>query len=114
MLSYETKWMSRDQIVTSTYKAALRLNRIKANCGIISRKTAEKQERLIRIAQQQVDEIEAIIRIDSTEKRTAQLEAFRNNREYLSAATLCKKDDLNWPSRKLHFNPLPILRALFK
>ncbi len=49
-LNYETKWMTRDQIMDTTYEAILRLTRLKAKYGFISEKMAEKQERRIKTA----------------------------------------------------------------
>lgn len=43
-LNYETKWMDRNQIIDTTYEAVLRLTRIKAKYGLISKKMAETQE----------------------------------------------------------------------
>ncbi|UCG54630.1 MAG: TIGR04190 family B12-binding domain/radical SAM domain protein [Dehalococcoidia bacterium] len=42
-LNYETEWMNRHQIMDTTYEAILRLTRLKAEYGLISKKVAEKQ-----------------------------------------------------------------------
>jgi hypothetical protein len=49
-LNYETRWMNRQQIVDTAYEAILRLNRLKAKYGIISRQMAEAGEKRIRAA----------------------------------------------------------------
>jgi hypothetical protein len=41
-LNYETKWMSRDEIVTATYDGALELLRLKEQHGVIGAKRAER------------------------------------------------------------------------
>jgi len=43
-LNYETEWMTRHQIIDATYEAILRLTRLKAKYGLISKKMAETQE----------------------------------------------------------------------
>ncbi len=43
-LNYETEWMTRHQIIDSTYEAILRLTRLKAKYGLISREMFETQE----------------------------------------------------------------------
>jgi B12-binding domain/radical SAM domain protein len=43
-LNYETEWMNRDEIVYSTYEAGKRLNRLKAEFGLIDSKTAASVE----------------------------------------------------------------------
>jgi len=113
MLSFETKWMSRDEIVSSTYKAALRLNRIKAQHGMISHKEAKNLEQLIIEAQHQVEYIDSILQIEDQEKRASLLTQHKNESKKLSVATICKKDELNWPLKMIRFNPVSILQALF-
>ena len=44
ILNYETEWMTRDEIVYSTYEAGKRLNRLKAQFGLIDPRTAESVE----------------------------------------------------------------------
>ena len=44
ILNYETEWMNRDEIVYSTYEAGKRLNRLKAEFGLIDPKTADSVE----------------------------------------------------------------------
>src|SRR5208337_3868060 len=56
-LNYETEWMNRDEIVDSTYQAALSLNRVKAAHGLISRRTCEEVEGRIRFSLDTVAEI---------------------------------------------------------
>jgi hypothetical protein len=43
-LNYETEWMNRHQIMDTTYEAILRLTRLKAKYGLISKKIAETQQ----------------------------------------------------------------------
>ena len=49
-LNYETEWMNRQQIVDTAYEAILRLNRLKAKYGVISRQMAEAGEKRISAA----------------------------------------------------------------
>ncbi len=49
-LNYETEWMTRHQIMDTTYEAVLRLNRLKARYGIISQEVAARQEWRIKAA----------------------------------------------------------------
>ena len=44
-LNYETKWMTRDDIVKATYDGALKLLAIKEEYGVISEQTALKDPR---------------------------------------------------------------------
>jgi organic radical activating enzyme len=53
-LSYETKWMSRDEIVESSYQAGLRLNRMKERFGLLDGQTAQKTEERILLAMEMI------------------------------------------------------------
>ncbi|RKY03337.1 MAG: TIGR04190 family B12-binding domain/radical SAM domain protein, partial [Spirochaetes bacterium] len=63
VLSYETKWMKRDEIAKASYEAGLRLNRIKAKYGLITKEKAEATEKRIKNAvevMKKIDEIQKI------------------------------------------------------
>ncbi|MDQ7778432.1 MAG: cobalamin-dependent protein [Planctomycetota bacterium] len=57
-LNYETEWMTRDQIVETTYDAILCLNRLKAMHGTISARIAEAGEHRIKAAWAMMREID--------------------------------------------------------
>ncbi len=59
-LNYETEWMTRQEIINTTYEAILRLTRLKAKYGLISKKMAKTQEWRIKTAlelERRIDEI---------------------------------------------------------
>jgi len=60
-LNYETKWMTRQQIVDIAYEAILALNRLKAKYGIISKQMAEAEERRIQAAEEMAHRIDDIL-----------------------------------------------------
>jgi hypothetical protein len=97
MLNYETKWMSRDQIVDSTYQSALKLNRIKFKHGLIKEKKFKEIERRIGQAQCIIQAIDEQIEMG---KSTIDC----SNPESLQLSTICDKDELKWPVRILKFN----------
>lgn len=111
MLNYETKWMSRDEIVRSTYKAAQRLIRIKARYGILKKRDAQKLELLIVDAQNCMEQIDTIVNIDK-QHQPAILTRQKNESRKLHEATICKKNELNWPLKMIRFNPISLLQAL--
>jgi B12-binding domain/radical SAM domain protein len=61
LLNYETEWMTREQIVDTTYEAILRLNRLKAMHGTITAQLAEAGERRIDMARKVMHEIDRMI-----------------------------------------------------
>ena len=112
-LSYETRWMSREEIVDSTYEAGLRLNRLKKESGLVSRETAEKTEKRILLAQEMIREVDAIIGVPEPE-RTAKLKALKETFDRASMATVCDKDEIKWPVLRWRLNFPKIIRALFE
>lgn len=104
MLNYETKWMRRDEIVRSTYQAALRLNEVKRRHGLTSIKKFKEIENRIKEAVKVMDEIDAMIEDDGDPKAQMDLNNPRNSVRALKTTTLCDKDELKWPVRFLKFN----------
>jgi B12-binding domain/radical SAM domain protein len=112
-LSYETRWMTKEEIVGSTYQAGLRLNRLKEKHGLLSRETAEKTEKRILLAMEMIREVDAILG-DPEPVRTARLKALKETFDRASMATVCDKDEIKWPVLRWRLNFLRIIRALFE
>ncbi len=72
-LNYETDWMSRHQIAETAYEAILRLNRVKAKHGVISRQMAETSERRIKAASEMMHRIDSILSSDDSREQLARL-----------------------------------------
>ena len=60
-LNYETEWMTRQQIVETTYEALRRLTRVKAKYGVISEEMAEVGERRIVAGLEMVQRIDDVL-----------------------------------------------------
>lgn len=60
-LNYETEWMTRQQVVDTAYEAILRLSRLKAKYGIISKEMAEAGEQRIQAALEMTHRIDDIL-----------------------------------------------------
>jgi B12-binding domain/radical SAM domain protein len=115
ILNYETDWMDRDAIVYSTYEAGKRLNRLKAEFGLIDRKTAESIEARIEKAVQMMKEIDQIMSFPDPDERDVQLKAHLGNALALqnySMSTVCGKKELEWPTRFYRMNFFRILKTL--
>lgn len=112
MLSYETEWMSRDEIVYSTYEAALRLNRLKADFGLVSASKAQRVEERIQGAIRLMHEIDRIVETVDPNDREKELRKLRPRFGSLDVATLCEKEELQWPTRFLRMNWFRILKTL--
>jgi len=115
ILNYETEWMTRDEIVYSTYEAGKRLNRLKAEFGLIDSKTAESVERRLEGAVLMMKEIDRIMAIPGVKEREAALELVSSGRHSLqrySMSTICEKKELEWPTRFVRMNFFKILKTL--
>ncbi len=115
VLNYETEWMSRDEIVSSTYEAGKRLNRLKAEFGLIDRKTAESVEKRIEGAVQVMKEIDRIMALPDPRERESALDPNLNGNLSLRAysmSTVCEKKELEWPTRFIRMNFFKIIKTL--
>jgi B12-binding domain/radical SAM domain protein len=115
ILNYETEWMNRDEIVYSTYEAGKRLNRLKAEFGLIDPKTAESVEVRLEGAVRMMKEIDRIMTLPNATEREAALESLSSGHHSLrrySMSTICEKKELEWPTRFIRMNFFKILKTL--
>ncbi len=112
VLNYETEWMDRDQIVDSTYEAGLRLNRLKAEYGVIAQSQAERTEARILKAKRLIAQVDDIMHIEDLERRAKLLRAIKPQVDDANLSTVCDKAELNVPMRGMKLN-LPRAASLF-
>ena len=115
ILNYETEWMGRDEIVASTYEAGKRLNRLKAEFGLVDPKTAGSVEMRIEGALGMMKEIDRIMSLPDMRERETALDSTLNGRTSLqtySMSTVCEKKELEWPTRFIRMNFIKILKTL--
>ncbi len=74
-LNYETEWMTRQEIVDTTYEAILRLNRLKAKYGIIPQEMAKVGEQRIEAASEMVHRIDDILPRGNYQEELTRLKA---------------------------------------
>lgn len=107
MLNYETRWMSRDQIIESTYEAASRLNRVKYKHGLLSPGTFENIRRRIEQAKETIRIIDAQLAKSPQsdgDNGSRPLKSVDLSPQALKISTICDKDELRWPVRLLGLN----------
>jgi B12-binding domain/radical SAM domain protein len=115
VLNYETEWMSRDEIVYSTYEAGKRLNRLKAQFGLIDPKTAASVEVRLDGSVRLMKEIDRIMALPDAGEREAILESIASGSHSLrhySMSTICEKKELEWPTRFIRMNFIKIFKTL--
>ncbi|MHC1577391.1 MAG: TIGR04190 family B12-binding domain/radical SAM domain protein [Candidatus Methanospirareceae archaeon] len=120
-LNYETEWLTRGEIVDCTYKAGLRLNELKAECGLVDRASFEVTAEKIRLAVELTSEIDEIKKLnDGTDGTdgTAQTQHQKMMRlkpklDLLLNSVINEKEGLEWPAarRSLSLSVLRLLKA---
>ncbi len=111
-LNYETRWMNRDEIVDSTYRAAISLNKVKMDRGLISRAVYNEVEQRALFSLRIVDEIDRAMTMDKNEreKRIAELRIDVQK----NISTIGEKKELEWPTGMLRMNFFNIIRTLVR
>jgi hypothetical protein len=104
VLNYETKWMSRDEIVDSTYEAGLRLNRLKVRYGLVDPRQAEITERRILKARRLIEQIDDVMNIADERRRRRLLQALKPQVDGANLSTVCEKSELELPLGLLKLN----------
>jgi hypothetical protein len=104
VLNYETEWMTRDQIVDSTYEAGLRLNRLKAQYGLVGQVQADQTEARILKARRLITQIDDIMSIQDAGRRAKLLRAIKPQVDTANLSTVCDKEELTVPLRGLRLN----------
>jgi B12-binding domain/radical SAM domain protein len=110
ILNYETKWMTRQDIVEVTYEAGRRMNRAKHRHG---RVTTEQFERVEKNAVESAALAEAVrVGMDRTDpaEREKELRALKPRMDAVMNSTLCAKEEFRWPGKGFHI--LEIARAV--
>ncbi len=104
ILNYETRWMSRRELVDATYDAAERLNALKLRYGRLSARRARRVARGIAAARV------LRARLESEPERPGAESSLRGEIARYSMSTVCDKRELFWPRRLFNFHIGEILR----
>jgi len=111
VLNYETDWMTRDEIVLSTYDAALALNRMKGRTGLVRPETSARIERRILGEREIMLKIDGILASAPESDQQRQIENVMHAFDHIGPYTLCDQDEMRWPSRFLRFSPFRVLQG---
>jgi len=111
-LNYETQWMTRDDIVYSTYEGGRRLNALKGELGVIPPALAAAIDERIRGAVEMMQRIDAIVDTMEGKKREQALRRLGIHVREMEKAVVCDKRELEWPTRFFRMNFLKILRTI--
>lgn len=111
-LNYETQWMTREEIVSATYEAGLRLNELKRKHGLISPKTADRVESRVRTAMDHMKRIDEVVKNGGADDPGWETIADELRESDLNVISY--KKELNWPISLYKFNVFRILALLLK
>jgi B12-binding domain/radical SAM domain protein len=95
VLNYETRWMTRDQLVDATYAAGKRLNRIKAEYGLVPAAQARATELRIDRATELIAEIDRLIASATPEQLHLEMGRLKAEIDQVNMSTVCDKRELN-------------------
>lgn len=112
VLNYETRWMTRDDIANATYESGSRLNRLKADYGLISREEADETEDRIRRAVSLMAQIDELIAVTPAGELDRRLMALKPQIDQANESTVCEKDELDIPMHGMPVRPLEITRIV--
>jgi radical SAM superfamily enzyme YgiQ (UPF0313 family) len=96
MLNYDTEWLSRDEIVMSTYEVALAFNDLKKDHGLIAASVADGVEGRARGAMEMMRLIDRIVADHGPD--SPQIAALKPEVDRLSSSSICQKREMNWPA----------------
>ncbi|MDR0334796.1 MAG: TIGR04190 family B12-binding domain/radical SAM domain protein [Methanomassiliicoccaceae archaeon] len=114
VLSYETKWMTRDDIAETSYDAALELAGIEYQCGRISKDAYEQRVERTRTARTLMRKIDEILIIKDAHERERELWNVKEEGERLMQSTVCNKKDLDWDTGSIWSNAPRVISGLVK
>lgn len=109
ILSYETKWMSREEIVEQTYLSAERLNKLKHKYNRIDDETNQNIAERIEQAKKLKESLDAR---DGEDEVIEELKLKGEINEF-SISTVCDKAELDWPTKFINFKFSGIFKMLF-
>ena len=101
-LNYETEWMTRHQIAETAYEAILRLNRLKAKYGIISKQMAEAGGRRIKAAAVMMQHIDGLMSRGNLEKQLPNLKTIIDE---INVLPVSEKTQLELPVGLIKLKP---------
>ncbi|MDG6898567.1 MAG: radical SAM protein, partial [Nitrososphaerota archaeon] len=112
VLNYETRWMSRGEIVDATYSAGLGMNDVKRRMGLVTSEAAHRIEQRIKAAKKLSDRIDSIV--GKGEASANELDSLRDAATALSESTVCDKEELDWSENSVYASIPRMVGALLR
>lgn len=114
VLSYETIWMTRDDIAEASYESALMLNDVMLEHRLVDgEEHASRRDRTTN-ARDLMRRIDEILTIKDEEARTAALWGIKEEGQRIMASTICEKKDLDWDTGSIWANSPRVVKGLLR
>lgn len=107
-LNYETQWMSRQEIVETSYEAILSLNRIKTRHGTIPEGLAESMENRMNTALEMLQRIDDIV----AQGKVGELSRIKATVDAVNMSAASDMRELELPTASIALRPLRTLWSL--
>ena len=104
VLSYETEWMTRDDISEVSYDAALVLAQKEFEAGRISEEAKDERCRRTEFARELMHKVDEIMLIKDEEERNARLWETKDEGTRMMNSTIANKKDLDWDAGSIWSN----------
>jgi len=101
VLSYETAWMNRDDIVDSSYECADRFNQVRFEIGSIDEDDLTSRKQRTEMSRVLMMEIDRIVSLGDSVLQKNELDALKDRADNLMESTICEKRDLEWDAPNL-------------
>ena len=114
VLSYETVWMTRDDIAETSYDAALELARIEFEAGRTDQEYYDERRTRTESARDMLRRVDSILLIKDKEERERRLWEIKDEGERMMTSTVCNKKDLDWDTGSIWWNTPRVATGLLK
>ena len=112
MLGYETRWMSRQEIVDTTYTALLELNRIKGKHHLVSEDYMNEMDRFLHGCVSLLKRLDEAVNISDPAGREQALAGIKKESDLLHQRSSIANEETGWPVEGARFRYWSILRML--
>ena len=114
VLSYETKWMTRDDVAEISYDAAIELATIEHQAGRLDDAVFEDRCRRTEFARDLMHRVDEIMLIKDPEEREARLWETKDDGMRMMNSTIANKNDLDWKASSIIANTPRVALGLVK
>ena len=114
VLSYETEWMSRDDVAEISYDAAVELARCEHEVGRLDDQAYKDRVERTEFARDLMHRVDEIMTISDPKEREARLWETKDEGTRMMNSTVCNKKDLDWEAGSIWSNGPRVACGLVK